>query len=548
MGHTLSRFTRSSLIRGLPIISSATHNLTDADSVPSRHVRISRFQFSYAFQVNPGQKLIRLHFNPASYRGFRKHKDLFTVEADHFTLLGNFSASLTADALGLKYLVKEFCINVEKNQTLKLKFAPVHSLLHDTYAFVNGIEIIDLPGPLYYSHDGHLGAQLIGHKHRVFIENNTAFEMVHYLHFRESSVPQANSSGMLWSMATRKSNKINNFAWRIPVDVGFGYLVRLHLSELQIYMVDMEFSVLIDGKVADTKADSAGWRSHNNTHQYRDYVVIMNRHEQEERRDLVISLKSKGGICDGPLTGFEILKLSNLDNSLASLNPSPPSQSSPFRCLKKFILHVVFGYGSVVAGVVASVITLANTISYKMNKQRALTEGLRRFSLAEIRSATENFNSACFIGRGGYGKVYRGRIDDGQLKVAIKRLSSYSHQGEREFWTEVKALSKLRHTNLVSLIGYCNESREMILVYEFMPLGTLGDNLYKNAETDKSLSWEQRLRICIGAARGFDYLHTGTDHEVIHRDVKSSNILLDKEFKAKISDFGLAKIRECVDG
>lgn len=168
-----------------------------------------------------------------------------------------------------------------------------------------------------------------------------------------------------------------------------------------------------------------------------------------------------------------------------------------------------------------------------------------RFSLAEIHSATLHFDDVLVIGKGGFGNVYKGHIfgtrDTTPRVVAIKRLDSLSRQGAFEFMTEIEMLSELRHCNLVSLIGYCSESQEMILVYEYMPNGTIEHHIHK---TDNPLSWMQRLKISIGAARGLDYLHTGvgTQHGIIHRDVKSSNILLDENWEAKISDFGLSKI------
>ncbi|KAG5512897.1 hypothetical protein RHGRI_038721 [Rhododendron griersonianum] len=163
--------------------------------------------------------------------------------------------------------------------------------------------------------------------------------------------------------------------------------------------------------------------------------------------------------------------------------------------------------------------------------------------------ATNDFDDALVIGTGGFGKVYKANIDDGATTtvVAIKRLSAKSKQGAEEFWTQLKLLSKLRHANLVSLIGYCNENQEMIIVYEYMAQGTLANHLYKTSTREESggsrshLTWEQRLNICLDAACGLDYLHNGTLQGIIHGDVKSTNILLDKHLVAKVSDLGLSK-------
>ncbi|KAL7602351.1 hypothetical protein Lser_V15G23427 [Lactuca serriola] len=172
-----------------------------------------------------------------------------------------------------------------------------------------------------------------------------------------------------------------------------------------------------------------------------------------------------------------------------------------------------------------------------------LPQQCRQLTISEIHLATRNFDESLIIGRGGFGIVYKGTITNGETHfiAAIKRLDSTSNQGALEFWAEVAILTKLRHCHLVPLIGYCNDRQEMILVYEYMPHGSLEDHLHK---FQTNLPWVQRLKICIGVARGLDYLHTGTGikHGVIHRDVKSSNILLDESWNAKISDFGLSKL------
>ena len=164
----------------------------------------------------------------------------------------------------------------------------------------------------------------------------------------------------------------------------------------------------------------------------------------------------------------------------------------------------------------------------------------REFSFEEIRAATNNFDERLIVGRGGFGNVYKGHIDRSHRPVAIKRLKPGSDQGADEFQTEIRMLSRFRHVHLVSLIGFCNDGKEMILVYDFMARGTLRDHLYGS---DHALSWERRLKICLEAARGLDFLHAGVDRQsVIHRDVKSTNILLDENWVAKVSDFGLSKV------
>ncbi|KAF7130806.1 hypothetical protein RHSIM_Rhsim10G0053200 [Rhododendron simsii] len=158
---------------------------------------------------------------------------------------------------------------------------------------------------------------------------------------------------------------------------------------------------------------------------------------------------------------------------------------------------------------------------------------------------TNNFDDELVIGSGGFGNIYKGFIDDGTTIFALK-MKSKSNQGADEFRTEIEMLSNLRHMHLVNLIGYCDERKEMILVYQCTVNRTLADHLYKHYPfgngTICHLSWMQTMKICIRAARGLDYLHTNIRRCIICRDVKTTNILLNKDWVAKISNFGLCKV------
>ncbi|CAN6246625.1 unnamed protein product [Urochloa humidicola] len=186
---------------------------------------------------------------------------------------------------------------------------------------------------------------------------------------------------------------------------------------------------------------------------------------------------------------------------------------------------------------------------------------LRVFTFAELRAVTRNFKADTVVGEGGFGRVYKGWVDQrtlspapagrnnnaaGTMPVAVKKLNPESLQGLHEWQTEVNFLGRLSHPNLVRLLGYCWEEKELLLVYEYMGKGSLENHLFRTEPSRKggagvqALPWSLRLRIAIGAARGLAFLHSSEKH-VIYRDFKASNILLDEHFNAKLSDFGLAK-------
>ncbi|WCJ44714.1 Protein kinase superfamily protein [Euphorbia peplus] len=179
---------------------------------------------------------------------------------------------------------------------------------------------------------------------------------------------------------------------------------------------------------------------------------------------------------------------------------------------------------------------------------RIITPNLKMFTLTDLKSATRNFRPDTVLGEGGFGRVFKGWIDEKTfapskvgvgIAVAVKKSNPDSSQGLEEWQSEVKFLGKFSHPNLVKLLGYCWEEKQFLLVYEYMQKGSLENHLFRRGA--EPLSWDIRIKIAIGAAQGLAFLHT-SEKSVIYRDFKTSNILLDGEYNARLSDFGLAKL------
>ncbi|CAN6708450.1 unnamed protein product [Malus baccata var. baccata] len=340
-----------------------------------------------------------------------------------------------------------------------------------------------------------------------------------------------------------------NLTWEFPVDSKFSYLVRLHFCDCHKKNFPNGFQIYIANQIAEEGANIPGWSDGYANPVYRDYVVSIGPRSRKKKTNLSIALYDEYN--KGVLNGLEIFKLNDSNGNLGGPNPDPPRWSK-----NKMSPHLLGLVAGLVSGIPVLISAIGLFIFMRRRKGKSSTKSTKTrkstlppymcpyFSLAKIKAATQNFNESFIIGVGGFGNVYKGCIGGGgeATVVAIKRLKQESSQGEHEFKTEIELLSQFRHRHLVSLIGYCTDEGEMILVYDYMTRGTLADHLYHNNSDNPPLPWERRLQICIGAARGLHYLHSGTKGTIIHRDVKSTNILLDEKWVAKVSDFGLSKI------
>nr|POF21821.1 putative receptor-like protein kinase [Quercus suber] len=413
-------------------------------------------QFTYVFPLPAGPKFVRLHFNPVYYYGFEGYKAFFTVKAGSFTLLRNFTtAVILADSLQ-NLIVKEFCINVAANQKLNLTFIPFSTTLINFYAFINGIEIVSIPENLYYSPKGApINPLYVGQSPTFYISNNMALEMAYRLNVGGNLISPTEDTGLFrkWSLDIKyfknsgltihnasfipnyskianyttpddvcrsgrtmgldsNKNKISNLTWELPVDSGFHYL---------------------------------------------DYVVkIQKKGVEDNNHVLSIDLHPDTGATsdDAILNGVEVFKLSNSDGNLAGpsqMLPSLPAASTTKESKTKKTVFIAIGSGMgilVVLTLACCMVLLKLRKSghyvyyyrlskcccwhdpYKGKSTRKKASSLpkelcRRFSINQIKIATDNFHQELIIGRGGFGYVYKGFIDESMI-VAIKCLNPKS--------------------------------------------------------------------------------------------------------------------------
>ncbi|RYR68334.1 hypothetical protein Ahy_A03g014832 isoform B [Arachis hypogaea] len=368
-----------------------------------------------------------------------------------------------------------------------------------------------------------------------------------------------------------------NITWVFNVDPNFSYFIRVHFCDIMSKSLNtLVFNLFINTDLGIGSLDLSSITNDLSVPYFKDFVS--NASAGSNTLTVSVGPDKMADFPNATMNGLEIMKISNALRSLDGL--SSVGSLLPGSLSKKNKIAIIVGSAVGALVVVALVglccccligrkskstergnswlplpiygnsltLTKMSTTSQKSGTAscKSLTSSNlgRFFSFQEILDATNKFDENLLLGVGGFGRVYKGTLEDG-TNVAVKRGNRRSEQGLAEFRTEIEMLSKLRHRHLVSLIGYCDERSEMILVYEYMANGPLRSHLYG---TDlPPLSWKQRLEICIGAARGLHYLHTGAAQSIIHRDVKTTNILLDENFVAKVADFGLSKAGPSLD-
>ncbi|KAL4279010.1 hypothetical protein GQ457_03G002480 [Hibiscus cannabinus] len=515
---------------------------------------------TYSFTLKrPGYHWVRLHFFAMEDKQYDLRQATFSVSVNRYALLHNFKISNNS-----KPVLKEYLLNMN-DPTLTLKFEP----MKNSFAFINAIEVVSVPdslitdegtsllpvnkfssltkhayqviyrinmgGPLITSKNDTLGRTWIPDA-EYLEEKNSAKEAstsVSFIRYPTTVTPLI-APATVYSTLTEMgdASKASNVSWKFNVDRAFDYLLRMHFCDIVSKSVnELYFNVYINGRMAISKLDLSTLGGTRLAVPYYKDIVVNSSLISDGLKVQVGPLTEETGKRNAILNGLEVMKMSNSADSLAGEFAAEDGGESGLS--HKGMIAVVgiamafgasLGLGAMMykwkkrpqdwqkrnsfsSWLLPLHVGDHSYLSKGSGSQKTnLCTGLgRHFTLADLQEATKNFDSSVIIGVGGFGNVYLGTIDEG-TQVAVKRANPQSEQGIAEFNTEIQMLSKLRHRHLVSLIGYCDENDEMILVYEYMSNGPFRDHLYgKNLPP---LSWKQRLQICIGAARGLHYLHT----------------------------------------
>ncbi|KAK4255730.1 hypothetical protein QN277_008693 [Acacia crassicarpa] len=539
--------------------------VTSDSGVPApiyQSARVFWSNASYIFRIaRPGHHWIRLYFSPLPNFHQNMSYASITVITEGLVLLSDF----TFINYGGSYLFKEYAINVT-SPTLSLTFIPSRN----SFIFVNAVEVVSKPNDtftdaismtsVHMEHHSDLALETVyrldvgneSHTNRnddlgrnwegdekYMASNSRALN----ISVDTSSINFAtqNEPGMapIWVYATAKAMADEtrpNLTWVFSVNPNYTYFVRVHFCDTISNSISLAiFNLFINDRVAYERVDLYTILHNFSVPYYKDFIVYTREH------DLMVTVAPDRTTNrrNATISGLEIMKIINevrILDEVTSADRNLPNSSSTIVKLAIIVGPII----GAAAFLVLTTITFCYMIAHrsKASSRSTTPTSCRLFTLQEISEATNNFDECLVLGEGGFGKVYEGTMDNG-IKVAIKVANPKSRQGLGEFQNEIQLLSKLSHKNLISLIGCCDENSQMILVYEFLANGSLSGHLYGTAFVP--LSWKQRLLICIGAAKGLHFLHTGAPQCIIHRDVKTANILLDKNLVPKVADFGISR-------
>ncbi|KAJ4890491.1 Receptor-like protein kinase HERK 1 [Raphanus sativus] len=552
---------------------------------------------SYKFPIAArGRHWVRLHFNPFTYQTYQMGSAKFAVSSQAHVFLSDFTVNGSR-------VVKEYSLNVDTDDLL-LTFTPSAGSLAFVNAIevvsVPDSLIASSPPPKLVGGSGtfqeSLSTQAFETVHRLNMggslvtpnndtltrtwQPDSSFLLSKNLANTVSKIPsvkfvpgyatEETAPSTVYGTCTEMSNSSGdptsnfNVTWEFDVDPGFQYYLRFHFCDIvSVSLNQLYFNLYVDSMLAAMDVDLSTYVNTLAGAYSMDFVTPSPKGSAKIRVSIGPS-NVHADFPNGIVNGLEIMKMNNSRGQLSAgtFVPGGSGSSAGHKSLGLIV-------GAAVGGALLALLLLGgcfvigkkrrgrrggedghsktwmpfsmsvgSKVSYGTTLTSITTNANYRIPFVTVKEATNNFDESRNIGVGGFGKVYKGELNDG-TRVAVKRGNPKSQQGLAEFRTEIEMLSQFRHRHLVSLIGYCDENSEMILVYEYMENGTVKSHLYGSGLP--SLTWKQRLEICIGAARGLHYLHTGDSKPVIHRDVKSANILLDENFMAKVADFGLSK-------